>query len=184
MDNLKSSVTLTNCTFTGNSAHSGRAIACDSYWGSYQSNLQVTNCILWDGGDEIRNNDSSQIVVNSSNVQGGWASQGGSNINIDPEFVDAGNPDPNLRDYHLRSDSPCIDAGDNSAIPPDTNDLDGDGNTTELLPWDLDSRPRFADGDCNGTEVVDMGAYEFAYHYIGDFEASATWIWLILLYYH
>ena len=34
---------------------------------------------------------------------------------------------------------------------------------------DLDGRNRFADGDCNSTEIVDMGAYEFAWVYIGDF---------------
>jgi hypothetical protein len=34
---------------------------------------------------------------------------------------------------------------------------------------DLDSRARFADGDCNTTEIVDMGAYEFDWAYIGDF---------------
>ena len=61
---------------------------------------------------------------------------------------------------------PCIDAGDNTAVPPDTADLDGDGNTTEPIPLDLDGNLRFV--DCpdipdtgNGTPpIVDMGAYE------------------------
>jgi hypothetical protein len=34
------------------------------------------------------------------------------NIYAEPCFVDANNPDPNLRDYHLGPDSACIDAGD------------------------------------------------------------------------
>ena len=35
---------------------------------------------------------------------------------------------------------------------------------------DLDGHPRIIDGDCNDTDVVDMGAYEFNYAYIGDFD--------------
>ena len=33
----------------------------------------------------------------------------------------------------------------------------------------MDGHPRIIDGDCNDTEVVDMGAYEFNYAYMGDF---------------
>jgi subtilisin family serine protease len=184
----RTSATLSNCTFAGDSAHSGRALVCDSLWQSYPSNLQVANCIFRDGVDQILNNDNSVITITYSDVQGGWAGPGGNNINIDPDFVDATNPDPNLRDYRLRPSSLCIDVGDNNSVPPDTFDLDGDGNTTELLPWDLDGHLRFADGDCNNTEVVDMGAYEFAYAYIGDFDgecdvdmvdfAILAWAWL------
>ncbi|MFC1738683.1 hypothetical protein ACFL1G_06510 [Planctomycetota bacterium] len=87
--------------------------------------------------------------------------------------MDADGPDdiPGTEDDNLRLmfGSPCIDAGDNSAVPADSNDLDNDGNTVEPIPWDLDGRDRFADGDCNDTNVVDMGAYEFAWAYIGDF---------------
>ncbi|MHC4110148.1 MAG: S8 family serine peptidase [Planctomycetota bacterium] len=161
---------LKSCTFAFNLAPNGNALACDSYNQSYPSNLQIDNCIIWDGSDSVWNNDDSVITITYSDVQGGWTGAGSNNINIDPDFVDANNPDPNLRDYRLRPGSPCIDVGDNSAVPPDANDLDGDGNTTELLPWDLDKHPRFADGDCNDTEVVDMGAYEFDYAYIGDFD--------------
>jgi len=64
-------------------------------------------------------------------------------------------------DYHLLSGSACIDAGSNVAVPADTYDLDGDGNTTEPIPWDLDGNPRIVDGDNGGNCVVDMGAYEY-----------------------
>ncbi|MHC4659374.1 MAG: choice-of-anchor Q domain-containing protein, partial [Planctomycetota bacterium] len=66
-------------------------------------------------------------------------------------------------DYHLLPGSPCIDAGDNNSVPADTTDLDGDGNTTEPIPWDLDGNPRVVDGDNDGNSVVDMGAYEANY---------------------
>jgi len=71
-------------------------------------------------------------------------------------FVDFANGD-----YHLQLGSLCIDAGDNEALPPDTTDLDGDGNTAEPIPWDFDTNPRISDGDQDGNSVVDMGAYEF-----------------------
>jgi len=56
--------------------------------------------------------------------------------------------------------SPCIDAGDNTAVPADTTDLDADGNTAEPIPFDLDGKPRIVDGDNDGNSVVDMGAFE------------------------
>jgi len=64
-------VTLVNCTFAGNSAPRGNALACDSYNQWYPSSIQVTNCILRDGGNEIWNNNGSTITINYSDVQGG-----------------------------------------------------------------------------------------------------------------
>jgi len=72
----------------------------------------------------------------------------------------------------LLATSPCIDTGDNNSVPADTTDLDNDGNTIEPIPYDLDGRDRFADGDCNGTDIVDMGAYEFTSAYYGDFDGD------------
>ena len=117
---------VTNCTFIGNSADHGGAM-----WNNY-SNAIVTNCILWnDTPDEIEDNDNSTAIFNYCDVQGGWPGTG--NIDLDPVLVDA--------DGRLSPGSPCIDAGDNSAVPA--------GITT-----DLDGNARIADG------TVDMGAYE------------------------
>jgi hypothetical protein len=120
---------LVNCTFGSNSAGSGSALACNPDDNGSQSPavFQVTNCILWDGGDEIFIDDGSIVNVTYSNVQGGsgrypWPGQG--NTNVDPLFAD-----PASGDYHLASrtgrwdpksqrwiqdkvKSPCIDAGD------------------------------------------------------------------------
>ncbi|UCG56500.1 MAG: DUF333 domain-containing protein [Phycisphaerales bacterium] len=120
--NSNTDPTMINCTFATNSAPNGSALACDSYLHEYPSNVQVSNCILRDGGDEIWNNDDSTIIITYSNIQGGWPGVG--NIDADPSFAD-----PNGGDYHLKSQagrwdpatqawimdgvtSPCIDAGD------------------------------------------------------------------------
>jgi hypothetical protein len=130
---------LINCTFAGNLAPNGNALACDSYLQMYPSILVATNTILWDGGAEIWNNDGSTITITHSDINGGWA--GTANIDADPCFADSGYWDPNGTpndvnddfwidgDYHLKSQadrwdstshrwfpddvtSPCVDAGD------------------------------------------------------------------------
>ena len=138
--------TLVNCTFSGNLAEVGSGIIYLDY-----SSPTLINCILWDNSyPEIY---GGSAVVIYSDIQGGWPGDG--NIDADPCFVDGGGG--NLR---LSSGSPCIDAGYN--------------NAPNLPPTDLDGHPRIIDGDCNGTAVVDMGAYEFNYAYIGDFDYSCT----------
>lgn len=73
--------------------------------------------------------------------------------------------DPSNGDYHLQPGSPCIDAGNNWAVPPDAADLDADGDMAEFTPIDLDGSPRFADDpatpDYGPPGAVDMGAYEY-----------------------
>lgn len=160
-----SDATVANCTFVDNMAPNGRALACDSNEQSAPSDVHMNNCILWNGGDEIWNNDGSTVTITYSDVQGGLPAgtiDGGGNIDGEPELVDVDGG--NLR---LSPGSPCIDAADNAAVPPDALDLDGDGDTDEPIPFDLDGNPRFVDDPGttdtgNGTApIVDMGAYEF-----------------------
>jgi predicted outer membrane repeat protein len=114
---------LTNCTLTANSASNGNALVCDSYEQSRPSDIQLTNCILWDGGSEVWNNDNSTITITYSDVQGGWPD--GNNIDADPRFADTDNGDYHLQSHAGRWDpnteswvygddanSPCIDGGD------------------------------------------------------------------------
>jgi hypothetical protein len=94
------------------------------------SSSTVTKCILWDNSPEI----FGVCIVEYSDVQGGWEGEG--NIDTDPMFADAANGD-----LHLIPGSPCIDAGDNDAVPSGiTTDLDGYARITGAY--------------------VDMGAYE------------------------
>jgi predicted outer membrane repeat protein len=155
--NRTCNITLTNCTFAENQSMSGRALACGSCDGLFPSKVQIANCILWDGGDEIRNYDGSTINVYYSDVWDGFLGEG--NIDSDPLFVDPGywalrdDPnnvvepnDPNAiwidGDYHLLAGSPCIDTGDPNYVPePNETDMDG--------------RPRVIGGR------IDIGAYEY-----------------------
>ncbi|MHC4460810.1 MAG: right-handed parallel beta-helix repeat-containing protein [Planctomycetota bacterium] len=154
MFDSNSSPTIINCTFSNNTAASnGGGIGnLDG-----DSSPTVTNCILWDDTpDEIY---GGSPTVTYSDVQGGWPGTG--NIDSSPLFenFDCGH-------LQLAFFSPCVDAGNNDAVPPDTTDLDGDGNTTELIPFDLAGNPRFVDDagvpdtGAGTTPIVDMGAYE------------------------
>lgn len=107
----------------------------------------------------------------------GWTAGGPGNISTDPLFADADGPDDNplrLNDNDLRllPGSPCIDAGANLALPPDTYDIDEDGDTAEQLPIDLDGAGRRADipsrpdTGAGSPPIVDMGAFEM--HCPGD----------------
>ncbi len=144
-----------NCTFTGNRAQAGQALSWSpAYPGRVRSGpviktpfkMSLRNCILWDGGQEIQNNDKSVIAVNYSDMPMAWPGKG--NINKDPLFATPGHWDPNATpddpnddrwvegDYHLRSragrwdpvggswvmdgvTSPCIDAGDPGTVVAD-----------------------------------------------------------------
>ena len=180
--------TLLNCTITGNSAG----------WYTISNHIgtptDLSNCIIWGniagtwgdlGSAErpfvlksccISDNDPNGTYIPPSSTITAYNC-----IDLNPKFI----RDPNdgsdgwgvgdnddFGNLRLSPGSPCIDDANNAAVPPDSNDIDNDGNTTEPLPWGLDGRPRFADGDCNSTDIVDMGAYEFTYAYFGDFDGQ------------
>ncbi len=149
-------IQLMNCTFSANSALAGQAVAVlDENLSA--SAVEVQNCILWDGGNEIYNVDvDSTVSVLYSDVADFWL-LGPGNIYTNPLFVDAdgadgitGNADDNLR---LSSSSPCIDAGNNIGVPPE-------------ITTDLDGMARYQDAPLVpntgvGVPPIDMGAYEF-----------------------
>ena len=132
MWNYTASPTVTNCTFSNNTG------GIPGMYNEWQSNPTVTNSILWGNGDgaidQIVNVFESTATVTYSDVQGSY--EGTGNIDADPIFRDALNGD-----YRLLSGSPCIDVGNNAAVPAD-------------VTTDLDGNPRIQ-GLC-----VDMGAFE------------------------
>ncbi len=123
------SSTVYNCTLVGNSAGDcGGGVLCGTQY----------NCIVWyntatNSGDDIYN-----AVVHytcSPDVTNGVDGC----ITNEPHFEDLA-----ATNLHLRSDSPCIDAG---MVVSEGRDLDGV------------QRP--LDGDADGTPVYDMGCYEY-----------------------
>jgi hypothetical protein len=121
--NFASSPVLINCTFAQNSAENGNAIGSGIVFDYYRidpNNMELINCILWDGGNEIWNEYGSPTIITYCNIQGGKASifdphetvtWGEGNIDVDPLFADPGYwadaDDPNAvwieGDYHLKS---------------------------------------------------------------------------------
>ncbi len=171
--------TLTNCTFSGNSASRGGGLYTNENW----LGPTLTGCIV--SGNTASNGPQiyGATTASYSCIQGGWPGIG--NIDADPHFLDADGPDDvygttddNLR--LTRSVSPCIDAGDNAAVPADALDLDDDGDTAEPIPLDLDGANRFADDITrpdtgSGTPpVVDMGAYEIQAWPTADINGDGT----------
>src|SRR5205814_799875 len=103
---------LTNCTFLSNPAASyGGTLA---FYPSSPGVATVTNCILWGNGNGSQaaqlNPEAGIFVVNYSCIQGLDGSLGGTgNFAMDPR-LDLGG--------RLLANSPCIDAGDSTALPP------------------------------------------------------------------
>jgi hypothetical protein len=128
---------LINCTIVGNSAGiGGGGVASE---GSLVWGPTIINSILRNNSDpEIYDDPSSKTNAVYSNIEGGYTGMG--NIDLDPFFVDAA-----VGDYRPGSGSPCIDAGDNSAVS---------------TPFDLMGNPRIVDGNGDASAIVDMGAYE------------------------
>ncbi len=198
MYNNASDPCLINCTFADNDANeNGGGIF--NYGGAIPT---IANCVFWANTDTNGTGtaESAQIQggfpqVTYSCIQDEDPNDGDipfddTNIDYDPMFVrdpndggDGWGDDPctpgldegandDFGDLHLLPGSPCIDAADNTAVPPDTHDLDDDGDTSELTPLDLDYNPRFIDDPTtpdtgrpdppDDPNVVDMGAYEFA----------------------
>jgi len=174
---------IANCTLSANSAN-------DTAGAIFNSNISavvvINNSILWENSDKTGIGESAQIyngkpIIKHSCIQGWTGILGGiGNIGSDPNFVR--NPDhggdgwgiganDDFGDLRLSPASPCIDAGDNTAVPPDTADLDDDGDTIEIIPYDFRGLSRLLDvpltvdtgnpGE-SGPPIVDMGAHEFA----------------------
>ncbi|HVP10860.1 MAG TPA: thrombospondin type 3 repeat-containing protein, partial [Phycisphaerae bacterium] len=166
---VRSGFSMSDCTFSGNSARQGGAIHNSS--GGPENYPQYNNCVIWGntataGGSEVYNMNLCFPTFRSCLIAGClpggvWSSlfgiNGGGNKDANPLFVDAdgadnvvGTADDDLR---LLSGSPAVDAGNNTLVPT--------GVTT-----DHDNGLRFTDDiftldtGVGTAPIVDMGAYE------------------------
>ena len=132
-----STITLVNDTLFDNGGTGGSVNESSTMW--------VTNTIVYSHVDGLREDGSGtltgnyNLLSNDNNYVNG--ATGGSNdiLNQNPLFVNAA-----ADDFHLTGNSPAIDKGNNAVCPA----TDYDGNI----------RP--ADGDEDGTDTCDIGAYE------------------------
>jgi len=176
-----SSATLVNSIVSNNTTPFGGGAIYETALGGH---LEIINCAVVDndgGGITIANGATTSAIANTvlwgnaagddldglmpevmyCNIQDGG--MGIAPMSVDPMFINAA-----TGNYHLSPGSPCIDSGKNWAVPLDALDLDGDGDTSELIPEDFDGQPRFADdlgamgGGCGGLAIVDIGPYEAA----------------------
>jgi len=152
------SVTLINCTLTGNNAVSyGGAIATTKAADS----ITLTNCILWGNtggsGNEIGNRKGT-VTISHTNIEGGWNGpdvfntdggvtlDDGGNINADPFFVDASDPDG--------ADDTFLTGDDGLRLQPGSPSMnmasDNDAPAADIL-----GVPRFIGN------AADLGAYEY-----------------------
>lgn len=189
-------VVFTNCSIVSNVAgDQGGGFSYLQY--GYPPGSSFKNCILWGNKDSSGVNQWSQIrqnegplveevsvlysCIQDDDPDDAYIPYGGAannNIDDNPIFVSDpcdggdgwGDENDDYGNLRLQAGSPCIDAGDNTAVPADTADLDDDSNTSERTPLDLDGNPRFFDDPAtidtgqadfpDYPDIVDLGAYE------------------------
>ena len=159
--NYNSNEFITNCTFYSNTA----VVSGGGLYNLY-SNPVITNSIFWCNTDAYSNIAEAQIKVSGGSPAVAYCciqdndpgdssipfdDPPGSSHNIDDDPLFADGTDPAGPDgiyateddgLNLHEGSPCINAGNNSAVPPG-------------IIYDIAGDLRIADG------TVDMGAYEF-----------------------
>ena len=152
---------LMNVTFTANEApKEGGGVRASS-----GSKVLLRNVVLWDNDNEIVIRSGSADLCHVL-TEGGCPLEDAvceNLLDVDPLFLRDpdpgpdetwGTPDDDYGDLRLQDGSPALDFGLSEFLPPDTFDLDGDGDTAEPLPLDLAGEARVV-----GPEV-DLGAYE------------------------
>ena len=137
----------------------GPGLSIVGWQGQY---VNVHNTLIW--GNEpisIAVDGEIEVDVRYSDIEGGWVGDG--NINMNPLLIFKND------DVFLDPSSPCIEYGSDLLMPNDEVDLDGDGDTSEVLPVDFFGNNRI------GGFTVDIGAVEFhAPTCTGDLNGDAT----------
>ena len=151
-------VAITNCTISDNSAEDDGGVYCYVVL----SDVAITNCILWGDQPQEIYVQSGTVTATYCDIQGRWPGEG--NIDADPLFVIGpfGNYYLSQTAAGQEQDSPCVDAGSDTAENlglntrttrtdqvPDSGIVDLGYHYPIVCPGDLDG-----DGD---TDQADLG---------------------------
>lgn len=121
-----------NCTITGNVSNGNGGI-----FASGSGALTIDSSVLWDNSPpQLATNLSPSVSVSYSNVQGPVIGGNGTNISLDPRFVD-----PARGDFHLGTTSPCVNSGNPGAIGLPATDIDGGARQVGVVDMGADEQP-------------------------------------------
>ncbi|AFZ49127.1 beta strand repeat-containing protein [Dactylococcopsis salina] len=157
-----SNSTIINSTINDNTATQGGGLYNSYSYNYFTNNLDIgtvtlTNSIIANSiGGDVTDQQDGVTTEGVNIIQDGSIPTSDSVLNADPLLEPLADNGGITLTHALLEDSPAIDAGDNNQIPPDTFDLDSDGDTSEPIPFD--QRGDGFDRVFNGQ--VDIGAFE------------------------
>ncbi len=157
---LSGNGTIANCTFMRNESRLSLGAAGLRCFNSVAS---IVNCIFYENFNHDGATETAQIsgypslTVAYCCVDSLENFPADTNFDVDPLFRDPDGPDmlhgTEDDNLHLSGGSQCSGSGNAALLPADFADLDGDGDTTEPTPVDLD-------GIAIGAANVSRGAYQ------------------------
>lgn len=143
-----SRATFVNATIAGNYTGGSGSIY------TIRSSTHISNSIIWNNNQAIRNDTDAETTVTYSIVQGGYP--GPFNENVDPRFispVDSSQAPSDSGNGQLQLTSPAIDSGNNDVLPANiTSDLAGNLRRIDV--------PSIMDTGAGAAPIIDRGAYE------------------------
>ena len=133
---------LINCTLTYNTATSAGGGVYNSIGAPV-----LTNCLLWGNTAPVQPQVRGSATITYSCIEGGGFT-GAGNIEDDPLFTGD--------EWHLASASPCVNAGDDAAVPVEiTTDFEGDERIQQCrVDMGVDETDSIG-FDCNTNGVAD-----------------------------
>ncbi len=159
-----SSPTLTNCSFSNNSANNASGGVYNLGNNEYgDSNPTVKNGVFWGNRratTTVSSIDGSAATVSYTDVEGGYA--GANNINQDPLFVNANDPDGTDNVFAttddglaLQSTSPIINLGDPASFSPikDITDF------VRTIPFDMGA---YEYRTCSNNVILFSTVYDYS----------------------